>query len=139
MKLHILGFLAFAVVTTSAVSAQACGGKSVYDQDIVRSPPAILMESETSRHGTFNGKWEWIEAGQSYEARWNNGATAVLRLLEFGVDEIILYREDDSGPSKGLKACYTGYYRDGQVVGGDVTWTFANGNKTSGKWSANSR
>ena len=91
-------------------------------------PPSVLHECETYNR-TICGTWTL--AGGGFKARWENGATAVLTIEEFGRD--VRLRRTDTGSEK-LTAIYTGI-RSGTKIEGKVTWT-ANGQTWSGTWNA---
>ena len=91
-------------------------------------PPSVLHECETYNR-TICGTWTLVGGG--FKARWENGATALLTIEEFGRD--VRIRRTDTSSQK-LTAIYTGI-RSGTKIEGKVTWT-SNGQSWSGTWNA---
>lgn len=102
--------------------------------DPATQPGAIWSQRETYKT-EISGTWKLLPDGKTFEARWGNGATAKLTLVVFSDTEIVVTRNDQDGVSKGLQANYKGQ-RSGKKVSGTVDWTWADGKKASGKWSA---
>jgi hypothetical protein len=95
------------------------------------SPPATLRECETDGQETCG---TWTAAGDHFDARWDDGTTAVVRVVRFDADTVVLARED-TGATAGLTATYTGHVTDLGFEAGTVTWT-RSGRSWSGTWSA---
>ncbi len=65
------------------------------------------------------GTWTWDRKAQAFNATWQNGATAVLKVEKMEGGEIVLMRRDLSGPSVGLSVRYFGF-NAGSTIEGDV-------------------
>lgn len=91
------------------------------------------------------GSWGWDRKAQQFNATWENGGRAVLKVEKLGDGEIILSRADHAGSLKGLTARYVGRNAgtdmEGdvgvQLIAGEVTWA-GRGNITRGTWRARS-
>jgi len=110
--------------------------------DNVSGAPKVISMEEHNSKGSFTGTWTWD--GEVYQAKWSNGATAILNLEKYDRNSIVITRHDTAGPSKGLNARYearvgpTEPSDDGTVrsiVDGTASWTFANGRNITGTWS----
>lgn len=102
--------------------------------DPAAAPGAVWKQKE--RYQTLiGGTWTLQPDGRTFKARWNNGAEATLTLTSISAIEVVITRHDLSGVSKGLKAKYEGK-RTGNKVEGKVSWTWADGKKGDGTWSA---
>ncbi len=95
---------------------------------------AVWKQREKYRE-TISGTWTLQSDRRTFKAKWGNGAEATLTLETLTRTRVIVTREDKSGVSKGLKARYEGN-RDGNYVQGSVNWTWADGKKGKGTWSA---
>ncbi len=94
--------------------------------------PSTLNECETSA-SKICGVWK-LKNG-SYHAKWENGATAIINVSQFGEKNVVFTRNDKDGVSKGLRANYVGT-RTGNCIEGKVTWTY-NKRTWTGTWTAN--
>lgn len=91
------------------------------------------------------GTWLWDLKAQAFNATWQNGAKAVLKVEKMSDGEIVLTRRDLSGTSEGLTARYVGRNAGDaiegdvpiQLLAGTVTWEF-NGSTSTGTWRARS-
>jgi len=97
--------------------------------------PSLIDEIE----GPFSGTW-LLDNGQ-YNARWDNGAIAVITVASFTPQSVVLYRTDTpDSVSAGLTAVYTGQMSStgDSVENGSVTWTWPGvpGYPVTRNWSA---
>lgn len=67
--------------------------------------PQTLHERE---NGGSNICSTWILQGNQYNANWDNGATATLSVVSWGVSDVILTRNGVGGSSASLSARYEG-------------------------------
>ncbi len=86
-------------------------------------PPGIWKECEDS-NVRICGTWMYHQESGNFEAKWDNGAAATLKLGKFDGKEVRITRNDQSGASKGLQAVYTGRITATGIVDGKVTWTW---------------
>ena len=75
----------------------------------------------------------WRLDGGRYSARWEDGASANLRVVRWSADEVVLERED-FGQNVGFTARYTGRIT-ARAASGQVTWNHQ-GNVRTGTWTA---
>jgi len=74
-------------------------------------------------------------SGNQFEAKWSNGAQAVLTIEKFDSEGVIITRRDSSeSVSQNFGAVYTGKI-SGNSISGEVTFT-QNGQSWDGTWSA---
>lgn len=102
-------------------------------------PPAGMPDTIKQSEGRFAGTWTWN--GREYIARWNNLAIAKMKIKgTFSPGSTISVDRADTPNSStaGLTAVYTGQIsaQGDSIVNGKVTWTFRNGGKNTGTWSA---
>jgi|GEM_PF-1702006 len=99
------------------------------------TPAAAWAESwrqaETGT-STIRGTWDWDAARKLYNARWENGATAIIRVDSIDGSRAVMTRTDTGTP--GFTARYVGT-RQGNTFSGEVTWTYQ-GRTWSGAWRA---
>lgn len=95
--------------------------------------PQSLDECETYT-STVCGTWT-LQSGQ-YSASWDNGATAMITVENWGTTGVVLTRYDSGGSSAGLSARYEGQINGNTIENGKVTWTWK-GSTWSGTWNAN--
>ncbi len=112
------------VATVTARLGQAAGVAQV------RVLPLAINACET-RTATLCSTWTYSN-GQ-YNAQWQQGSQAVIRVERFDADSVRFARQDPSGSSAGLTAVYRGARGTAGVQNGVVTWT-QNGSSFSGTW-----
>lgn len=112
-------------------AAQKSAGQS---SDVPLEPPRIWKECEDS-NVRICGTWTYNADNETFEAKWDNGARATLKLRKFDGKEVKITRNDMSGASKGLQAHYTGRITPTGIVEGKVTWSWG-GRTWSGTWKA---
>lgn len=91
------------------------------------------------------GTWSWNKGTQRFDAAWNNGDKAFLKVEKMSDGEIVLTRNDKSNSSTRKTARYVGHDEGVQVFGdvifqlikGTVIWE-KDGVKTEGAWHATS-
>ncbi|MBA3237670.1 MAG: FecR domain-containing protein [Parachlamydiaceae bacterium] len=91
------------------------------------------------------GTWSWNKATQRFDAAWNNGEKAVLKVEKMSDGEIVLTRDDEKKNSTIRTARYVGHNEGVQSLGdvifqlikGTVSWE-KDGVKTEGAWHATS-
>jgi hypothetical protein len=88
-------------------------------------------QSETGT-STIRGTWDWDAANKLYHARWENGATATIRVDELANGRAVMTRIDKG--NSGFTARYVGT-RQGNTFSGTVTWSYQ-GRSWSGSWRA---
>ncbi len=98
------------------------------------SVPRGFRECETSGTETICGTW--VVQGNTINARWENGAAAVLTIERWDSDGVVITRYDPEGASAGLSAHYEGKLDAyNNIVDGRVTWDWK-GSSWSGTWDA---
>ena len=116
------------VATAIVVATATTMNPKPLDESVRPRSPSVLHECETYNRQICG---TWTLAGGGFKARWENGATALLTIEEFGRD--VRIRRTDTSSQK-LTAIYTGI-RSGTKIEGKVTWT-SNGQSWSGTWNA---
>lgn len=76
----------------------------------------------------------WTLADSLYNARWQQGSQAVIRVGYFGADSVRFERVDPAGTSTGTRAVYRGPVTS-RTAAGTVVWTLADGFTFSGAWN----
>lgn len=95
--------------------------------------PNVIRECEVY-NGTVCGTWTL--QGNQFQATWDNGAKAVLAVVQFDDQQVVITRGDTSDSfSRNLSATYTGKLSGNQILDGKVTWT-QDGRTWSGTWRA---
>jgi hypothetical protein len=102
-------------------------------QGSATSVPRILNECETY---TSEICGTWTLEGDHFNAKWENGATAILKVQNWDANQVVLNRYDSEGASSGLSARYEGKINGNTIEDGSVTWTWQ-GSTWSGTWNAN--
>jgi len=97
------------------------------------SIPSSLRECETY---TSEICGTWTLEGDHFNAEWDNGAIAVLKVQSWDTKNVIITRYDSEGASAGLSARYEGQISGNTIEDGTVTWTWK-GSTWSGTWKAN--
>lgn len=127
MKLRFL-----AVLAAGLSLAGAAAGCSNTNEPEPR--PAIIDACE-SNTGTVCGVWT-LSGDTAYDAEWQQGSRAVLRIERFDEDTVVLIRRDTpNSTSAGMTAVYRGRVDGDAVASGQVTWTIQ-GQTFSGTWFA---
>lgn len=93
--------------------------------------PASMRVCETHRV-RICGVWT-LEEGGHYAARWDDGATAAIRVVRFTAEEMEV-RRVDFGQNRDFTGEYRGTVR-GRTAAGVVTWNAA-GEPRAGTWTA---
>ena len=96
-------------------------------------PPAGVWDESESYGGAIRGTWNFSPATRSFQARWNNGSDAILRLEHYDENQIVITRVESSGPSSGLNVRYEGQRCNGGYSG-QVTWMWQD-QARRGTWS----
>ncbi len=97
------------------------------------TPPAGVWNAIESFGGPIYSRWTFQPATGSFQARWNNGNQATLKLEAFDPQRIVVTRYDANGPTAGLRVRYEGL-RSENGYKGDVTW-YWQGRPQRGQWS----
>lgn len=127
MKLRFLAVLS-AGLSLAGVAASC---SSPTDPDAFR-PPAVIDACETNT-ATVCGTWT-LSGDTAYDAEWQQGSRAVIRIERFTEDTVVLVRQDKPGStSAGMTAVYRGRVDGDVVASGEVTWTI-DGQTFSGTW-----
>lgn len=127
MKLRFVTVLAAGLALAGAAAGCA-------DPNGPEPRPAIIDTCETNT-GTVCGTWT-LRGDTAYDAEWQQGASAVIRIERFTEDTVVLVRTDKpNSTSAGMTAVYRGRVRRDAVVDGQVTWTLQ-GRTFSGTWFA---
>ncbi len=93
--------------------------------------PQKMEENE----GGYTATWTLLPSGNQFEAKWSNGAVAILKIEKFDSEGVRIVRGDTSqSVSQNFTAVYTGTI-SGNSVSGKVEFT-QNGRKWEGTWSA---
>jgi len=92
-------------------------------------PPAGVWEETETYGAALRGSWNFSPATRTFQARWDNGSNALLRLEQYDDRHIVITRAD----SNGLNARYEGV-RGPQGYTGQVTWTWLD-QARRGTWS----
>jgi len=101
---------------------------------IPSEPPETWKECEDSSV-RICGTWTYNDFNQTFNAVWDNGAQATLKLTKFDSQGVRIRRNDQAGASKGLQAEYTGRITPTGIADGKVTWVWGD-RSWSGTWSA---
>ena len=89
----------------------------------------------TEREGGFTGTWT-LRGTNAFEASWDNGAKADLKIERWDSVQVKITRGDTSSSvSKDFSATYTGKISGKSIVDGEVTYK-QNGREWKGTWSA---
>ena len=96
--------------------------------------PQTLHECEGSDLCEWKGTWT-LE-GDHYNAQWENGALATIKIEKWGTTGVVLTRYDSTGSSAGLSARYEGQLSGNTIQNGVETYTYK-GFTGSGTWNAN--
>jgi hypothetical protein len=91
--------------------------------------PATIRACETNTARLCSN---WTLADSIYNARWDQGSEAVIRVGHFSADSVRFVRDDPAGTSSGLRAVYQGRVNQ-RTAAGVVTWT-TGGISFSGTW-----
>jgi hypothetical protein len=96
-----------------------------------------LVWREAERYSsTISGIWRLNPNTRQFQASWQNGAQATLRLEQLNAQQVVVTRYDQSGSSAGLSARYVGRLNpNGRGVSGTVTWNWK-GRTWNGVWEA---
>jgi len=95
--------------------------------------PAVIQSCETN---TATLCANWTLADSLYNAVWQQGSKAVIRVARFDADSVRFTRLDPSGTSQGMQAVYRGVPANRAVQNAQVTWTHVEGYSFSGIWNA---
>jgi hypothetical protein len=95
--------------------------------------PGSLQECETS---TSKICGTWTLEGDHYNAKWEQGSIAAVKVESWGTSGVVLTRNDYGGASSGASARYEGQLSGNTIQHGVVTWTYK-GSTWSGTWNAN--
>lgn len=106
------------------------GGNGTGGGQMAPSIPQSLRECETY---TSEICGTWTLEGDHFNANWDNGATATIKVEQWDTTGVVLTRYDSTGSSAGLSARYEGQLNGSIIDNGVVTWTW-NGNTWSGTW-----
>lgn len=123
-------------VAAAVLSAAGCARAPVVRVDPFLHLPEMreLRQCETSIDRTVCGTWTWDSANGHYLARWENGASATLKLDHYDGNQLIVSRDDDAGPTPGMTARYVAA-RAGASFRGTVNWSWR-GRSSGGTWEA---
>ena len=108
------------------------GGNGTGNGQMTASIPQSLRECETY---TSEICGTWTLEGDHFNADWDNGATATIKVEKWDTTGVVLTRYDSTGSSAGLSARYEGQLNGNTIENGVVTWTW-NDNTWSGTWRA---
>jgi hypothetical protein len=78
----------------------------------------------------------WTLEGDHYNAQWENGASATIKVEKWGTTGVVLTRYDSTGSSAGLSGRYEGQLSGNTIQNGVLTYTYK-GFTGSGTWNAN--
>jgi len=122
------GLITSAALGSATITAQA---GTLNAQARVWVVPASISACETNTATLCS---TWTLADSVYNARWEQGSQAVIRVGHFSADSVRFEREDPAGTSSGTRAVYQGTVSE-RTSAGIVTWTLG-GTSFSGTWSA---
>ncbi len=130
--------LIIVIAIATMLMAASCTLKNPNQNGRIDVPPKRFtgipqrMEEE---EGGFTAVWTLFPSGNQFEAKWSNGAVAILTVEKFDSEGVRIVRRDSSeSVSKNFGAVYTGKI-SGNSVNGDVTFA-QNGKSWGGTWSA---
>lgn len=126
------------VSATGVVTSRALGAATIRAQSGGASSetrvwvvPATINACETNTATLCSA---WTLADSLYNATWQQGSQAVIRVGHFSADSVRFNRVDPAGTSAGMTAVYRGSVAGRSVQGGMVTWTQP-GAVFSGTWT----
>jgi hypothetical protein len=96
--------------------------------------PQTLHECEGSDLCEWKGTWT-LE-GDHYNAQWENGALATIKIEKWDATGVILTRYDYAGTGAGFSGRYEGQLSGNTIRNGVLTYTYK-GDTGTGKWNAN--